>query len=203
MQVLKHGAEARLYRTTYLGMQAVVKQRQRKKYREKKLDDRIIRERMRAECGFLARAKKAGVRVPVVWKVSLGECSITEEFIGGKTLKEELLMGNPDAGNLCEEAGKTIARLHSHNLVHGDITTSNIILHNGALVFLDFGLGKSSSKKEDLAVDLLVFKKTFLATHYRIKNHWETIENAYAKAFGGGKSVLSHLKTVEARARYF
>jgi len=71
------------------------------------------------------------------------------------------------------------------------------------LVFLDFGLGNLSEKLEDRAVDLLVFKKTFMATHYKIKDQWKNIENAYTKAFHKGKEVITHIKDVEARARYY
>ena len=202
MQLIKQGAEAKLYKTTYIERESVVKERQRKKYREKSLDNKILKERIRTECTLLSKAKKAGVRAPVVYKVDLKKFAITQEFISGKTLKEELLEGN-NTKEICKKAGKEIGKMHSANLIHGDLTTSNIILHNNILVFLDFGLGAISSKIEDKAVDLLVFKKTFLATHYNIEKQWKLIEEDYSKEFKQGKQVLIHLKDVEARARYY
>jgi len=203
MQLFKQGAEAKLFKQDYLGRQAVVKVREKKAYREELLDKKIIRERIRMEANLLARAKKAGIRTPIVWKIDLKELAITTEFISGKTLKEELLSGTKNAKKFCTDAGKIVGKMHSNDLVHGDLTTSNIILHNGVLVFLDFGLGSVSTKIEDKAVDLLVFKKTFLATHYRIESHWKSIEKAYSSSFSGGKQVLKHLEGVEARARYY
>ncbi|HZX20166.1 MAG TPA: KEOPS complex kinase/ATPase Bud32 [archaeon] len=203
MELLKQGAEAKLFKSTYLGRESVVKVREKKKYREAVLDERILKERIRTECGLLSRAKKAGVRTPVIWKIDIKEYSITSEFVSGKTLKEELLGMGKNSLELCKEAGKIIGKMHSQNLIHGDLTTSNILLHNKVLVFLDFGLGGVSSKIEDKAVDVLVFKKTFMATHYKLEKGWSTVEKAYSKAFSQGSKVLEHLKEVEARARYF
>jgi len=203
MELIKQGAEAELFKSNYLGRQAVIKHRQRKKYREKNLDDRILKERIRTECNLLSKAKKSGIRTPIVWKIDLKQLEIVSEFISGKTLKEELLDSNKNSEKLCREAGRLVGKMHSSNLIHGDLTTSNIILHDNVLVFLDFGLGSISEKIEDKAVDLLVFKKTFLATHYQIMGQWKTIEEAYSKEFSGGKSVLNHLAGVEARARYY
>lgn len=203
MRLLKEGAEARLYQTHYLGKKVVTKQRQRKAYREKSLDDAILMERIRSECNLLSHAKKAGIRTPAVRKIDLKAREITVEFIEGKTLKEELLGKKTKAKALCEQAGTIVGKLHKAGLVHGDLTTSNFILHNKVLVLLDFGLGEISQKLEDRAVDILAFKKTFLATHYSIQQHWNALERAYLRAFSGGKAVLSHLKEVEARARYY
>ncbi|MAG17975.1 MAG: Kae1-associated kinase Bud32 [Candidatus Diapherotrites archaeon] len=203
MELIKQGAEAKLFKDTYLERECVVKQRQRKKYREKSLDERILKERIRTECNLLSKAKKAGIRTPIVWKVNLKDMEIVSEFISGKTLKEEFLSGNSEAEKLCKEAGQLIGKMHSEDLIHGDLTTSNIILHNDVLVFLDFGLGSISSKIEDKAVDLLVFKKTFMATHYQIIDLWKNIEQEYQKSFSNGKNVLKHLSDVEARARYY
>lgn len=41
--------------------------------------------------------------------------------------------------------GQIIAKLHLGGIVHGDLTTSNILLRNGnhkAIVFIDFGLAE-------------------------------------------------------------
>lgn len=201
MQLLKQGAEAKIFKTDYLGRTCIVKVRENKKYREKELDEKILRERIRTEATLLNKAKKIGVRTPVVWKIDLKEKAITTEFIPGKTLKEELL----EKSNIkfCEEAGTLVGQFHKEDLIHGDLTTSNIIVYNRKLVFLDFGLGSISNKIEDKSVDLLVFKKTFAATHYKVKGGWEAVEKAYQKSYSEGKRILKHLEDVEARARYF
>lgn len=203
MKLIGHGAEAKLFVDYYLGEKCVVKQRERKKYREKSLDERIIKERMRSECSMLSRAKAAGVRAPIIKKIDPANYTIITEFVAGRTLKEELCRAsNAETTGLCSEVGVNVARLHANDLIHGDLTTSNIILRNDRLVFLDFGMGMVSGKIEDKAVDLLVLKKTFLATHFGIAEKWMDIEAAYVKEYAQGAGVLRQMGEVEARARY-
>lgn len=203
LELISQGAEARLFLTEYMGKKAIVKVRERKPYREKELDLKILKGRMRTECNLLSRAKKAGVRTPLIRKIEPEKFSITTEFIKGRTLKAELLRSAKNARALCALAGKSIALLHAADLVHGDLTTGNIVVHAGKLVFLDFGLGSISAKVEDKAVDLLVFKKTFMATHFALAGKWKDVERAYAQNYPKGKEVLRQLGKVEARARYF
>ncbi len=203
MRILSRGAEAKLLASEYLGRKSVVKMRERKKYRAKELDEKIIAERLRNECSLLSRAKKAGVRTPAIWKVEPENFTLVLEFIRGRTLKEELLKGTRGAEKLCKLAGKEVAKLHSNGIVHGDLTTGNIIVHGKMLAFLDFGLGKISGKAEDFAVDMLAFRKTFRATHFNLLSGWKALEKSYAAAFPRGKEVLRQIERVEARARYY
>jgi len=202
MQLISQGAEAKLFKTEYLGNAVIVKERQPKKYRNPKLDSRIIAERTKAECSLIRAAQKAGIRTPLILKAEPKENKIWFEFIEGKSLKKTL-SEKTKAKKFCEEAGKIVAKLHSAGIIHGDLTTSNIMLHNEGLVLLDFGLGKHAQKMEDYAVDLLVFKKTFMATHFEIPAAWKALENAYIKAFSQGNAVLSQIQKIEARARYY
>lgn len=202
MKLLKQGAEAKIFVSEYLGEKCVFKVREPKPYREKALDKKIIVERMRSEANLLSRAKGAGVRTPLIKKIDLRRREIVTEFISGKTLKEELQRGK-GAGKLCAGLGAEIAKLHSADIVHGDLTTSNVVVRRGKLVFLDFGLGAVSHKIEDKAVDLLCLKKMFAATHFGIFEKWETVTAAYTRGFANGKAVLGRMKAVEARARYY
>jgi len=181
MRILSRGAEAKLLASDYLGRKSVVKMRERKKYRAKELDEKIIAERLRNECSLLSRAKKAGVRTPAIWKVEPENFTLVLEFIRGRTLKEELLKGTRGAEKLCKLAGKEVAKLHSNGIVHGDLTTGNIIVHGY----------------------MLAFRKTFRATHFNLLSGWKALEKSYAAAFPRGKEVLRQIERVEARARYY
>ncbi|MBI4210752.1 MAG: Kae1-associated serine/threonine protein kinase [Candidatus Diapherotrites archaeon] len=204
MKMLAQGAEAKLYLSEYLGKKCIVKVRQNKAYREKALDRKIITERLRAECNLVSRAKSAGVRTPLIYKVDIEGCAITFEFLEGTRLKEGLLMaGSEKAGMLCAEFGKTVAKLHSAGIVHFDLTTSNAIMHNGKIALLDFGLGEVSARIEDMAVDILALKRTFMATHYRHAEGWRELEEAYSANFQNGHAALRQVAEIEARARYY
>ena len=129
------------------------------------------------------------------------------ELIKGKRLKE-VVEKNPA---LCIIAGREIKKIHSLGIIHGDLTTSNILVEErnnvqknkekekfSKLCFIDFGLGFYSKKLEDVATDLVVFKKTFNATHSSLKNGWLLVMKGYAPS----KAVEAQMQKIEKRARY-
>ena len=61
-ELVKQGAEGRLFRGTYLGKPAIVKERFKKTYRHPDLDDHLTKERMKAEARAIVRSKAAGKR---------------------------------------------------------------------------------------------------------------------------------------------
>lgn len=199
MRIIKEGAEAEIIQTNYLGIKSIVKRRKRKKYRERSLDARIQKKRVRQESALLTKAKEFGIRTPFIYKINLEKLEITMEYVEGKTLSETLNKKN--AGALLREAGKIIGTLHKNKVVHGDLTTSNFI-HNKGLVLVDFGLGRNSEKLGDFAADVLGFKKTFFASHFKLEKCWREFEKAYKKENGSGKAVLEQMERIEKRARY-
>ena len=94
--------------------------------------------------------------------------------------------------------GEEISKLHSADIIHGDITTSNIMLQNDSLVFIDFGLGRHSHLDEDKAVDLLVLKKALQSIDYDLSlKYFEAVLNGY-----GDESILNKISDIESRGRY-
>jgi len=92
--------------------------------------------------------------------------------------------------------------LHNHLIIHGDLTTSNMIL-NKEIYFIDFGLSFFSEKAEDKAVDLHLLKEGLESKHYRI---WEECFRcaleAYRKEANKSSETLKRLEIVEKRGRY-
>lgn len=124
------GAEARLYATSFLGKPAIVKERFKKLYRHPVLDDRLTRERLGLEARNLVRARKAGVLAPLPYQVDLQKSRIVMERIHGVTVKQWLL-SSPSAAAyslVARAIGRGIALLHASGMVHGDLTTSNLML---------------------------------------------------------------------------
>ncbi|MBI4143381.1 Kae1-associated serine/threonine protein kinase, partial [Candidatus Woesearchaeota archaeon] len=103
---------------------------------------------------------------------------------------------------LCAEIGKKVAILHNNLIIHGDLTTSNMILDK-EVYFLDFGLSFFSEKAEDKAVDLHLLKEGLESKHYKI---WEgcfrCALEAYKKEAKNGEATLKTLEVVEKRGRY-
>jgi len=119
------------------------------------------------------------------------------EFIKAKKVKDSI---NSMEKKDFNEIGKNIALLHSNSLVHGDLTTNNILIEKGKTFFIDFGLGFNSSKTEDFAVDLLGFKKTFLSSYPEKTMQWKQIEQGYN--WKKKKEVLKRITEAEKRGRY-
>ena len=78
----------------------------------------------------------------------------------------------PLAEDLMTSIGQTLSTLHLSQIIHGDLTTSNMMLRpashapNGyEIVLIDFGLSSHSNVPENLAVDLYVLERAFASTH--------------------------------------
>lgn len=196
-KLIKRGAEAEIMQVRLLGKECIEKHRLPKGYRCNELDEKIRLERTKNEAKLLHRAKELGIHTPAIISVDLEKKSIFMEFIKGKKAKD-IIKGNLA---LCREIGKNIALLHSASLVHGDLTTDNILVKNGNITFVDFGLGFNSDKEENRAVDLLNLKKTLLAGDSTLAIEWTEILNGYI-SITKNKSIEKKIQEVEERARY-
>jgi TP53 regulating kinase-like protein len=202
MKIIQQGAEALIKLENREGYNTVIKERIRKGYRIPELDQRIISQRTRREESLLVRASRSGVNVPRVLD-SRGS-SIIMEHIEGPTLKESL---NSFSRKQKLEAysliGEALGKLHSAGIMHGDFTTSNMILREGMLYVIDFGLGKFTKKVEDFAVDLYLIHESLKATHFsRLEEAWRNIIKAYKHNYTNPTEVLARLDKIGSRRRY-
>ncbi len=211
---IKLGAEARLT----LKDGAVIKERIKKSYRLEQIDSALRKERTSKEASLLQKAGRSQVNVPKVLSIDKENFSIEMEFIDGilidKVINENALTSiySLTLVELAKELGREIALLHDNSIIHGDLTTSNIIVKNYKLqatsykpviYFIDFGLGEISDSVEKKAVDLRVLKEAIRANHPEkaealIKN----IIGSYKKHSKKSKEVLERLISVEKRGRY-
>ncbi|OIR58755.1 MAG: BUD32 protein kinase [Amphiamblys sp. WSBS2006] len=195
----QRGAEAVItrHRTEDL-REAVLKQRVEKKYRHPDLDRQIRRKRTVAEARWLEKARRNKINVPEVFYVDKDTHTICMEYIEGSTVKEEVEKGNED---IAEQIGAGLAMLHNIDVIHGDLTTSNMIVRDGTVFFIDFGLGHSSSSPEDKAVDFFLFERVFSCTHQNREGVLSRITEAYSKRVFKGETILKRLSAVRARGR--
>ncbi|MEM2089992.1 MAG: KEOPS complex kinase/ATPase Bud32 [Candidatus Pacearchaeota archaeon] len=194
-KVIAQGAEAILLRKN----KSLEKKRIKKSYRNKELDLFLRASRTRREARLL---EKAASLIPVPKIKKLRKFEIEMEFLEGKKLSEWLdKFPKEKAFKICNEIGMNIAKLHANNIIHGDLTTSNMIYKDGKVYFIDFGLGFHSSRVEDKAVDLYLLKQALKSKHFKSwNNYFEEVIKGYK--WQGSEQVLKHLEKVEKRGRY-
>ena len=192
MKIICQGAEAILYQEK----NKLIKERIPKTYRIKEIDDKLRKFRTRREGKIL---EKASINVPKVFKIDDNNMKIEMEFIPGKLLKDILDgLSISERNKICRQIGQEISKLHEQNIIHGDLTTSNMIYYKDKIYFIDFGLSFFSHKIEDKAVDLHLLKQALESKHYKhFESTFKTILSSYKN-----KEVLSRLQIVEKRGRY-
>lgn len=197
MKIIARGAESILY----IKNGKLIKERIKKSYRIEEIDNKLRKYRTRKEAKLLNEAKRAGVKTPNVYDVDEKEMKIEMEFIKGDVLRD-CLEKIENREEICREIGRQIALMHDQNIVHGDLTTSNIIIRNGELYFIDFGLGEHSKRIEDKAVDLHVLKEALESKHFSIAEEcWKNILKGYSVSKNFNE-VVERLKDIEKRGRY-
>ncbi|KAJ3436541.1 o-sialoglycoprotein endopeptidase [Anaeramoeba flamelloides] len=131
MELISQGAEAKIYRTTFLGKPVIVKQRFKKKYRHPQLDSRLITRRLVQEARSLVKARKCGVLTPILYQVDVFNHSLIMEDLGKSTVMLKHYLNNnqqKQAAPLLKEFGELISKMHNSDLIHGDLTTSNVMV---------------------------------------------------------------------------
>jgi TP53 regulating kinase-like protein len=197
-KIIQRGAEAILY----LRDGELVKERVRKGYRIPELDVKIRKMRTRGEAKLMKRAKAGGAPVPNTR--AEGDFMLVMEYINGTKLKDSLSsMDKARRNGVCGAVGEIVAKLHDAGIMHGDLTTSNMILHEGKTFLIDFGLGKFSFSVEDQAVDLFLLYEALKSTHFAVLEEcWESVITAYSRHFPQAKDVLARMEKIKKRRRY-
>jgi tRNA A-37 threonylcarbamoyl transferase component Bud32 len=161
-KIIAQGAEAKIHLTE----NKIVKERIVKGYRLPALDEQIRKSRTKKESKILIKAREAGVNVPKVLNADKkGEpknattstiskearCkkplvspqfNLEIEFIDGDKLSEKLNSYKEEKQfEVMKKLGHQVAKLHEKDLIHGDLTTSNVLFSEEKIYIIDFGLG--------------------------------------------------------------
>ncbi|KAJ6577089.1 kinase-like domain-containing protein [Mycena sp. CBHHK59/15] len=220
--LVSQGAEAKVYKAYLTATESepiLLKHRFPKGYRHPSLDGSLTRARAAGEARALLKCLRAGVNVPGVRMVDTAEGVLGIEWIDGKSVRKLLPGGagdEEDEGesgeedetvNLLEDydisldvlmqlIGQEIAKMHLADVIHGDLTTSNMMLRHPSsfksyhstlrteLVLIDFGLSYHSSLIEDKAVDLYVLERAFSSTHPDSEPLFVSVLKAYEQRMG-------------------
>ncbi|KAK6841569.1 BUD32 protein kinase [Apiospora arundinis] len=248
-ELITQGAEGRLYRTTWLtpGRFCALKHRPSKFYRHPLLDARLTRHRILSEARILQKCRREGVAVPALYGIDESQGVLSMEWVPGRPVRVEVneylqrrSEKYPDRGResvardeegaaplvgLMRRVGEAVGKLHKAGIVHGDLTTSNMMVRpwekdkkggpvngthqgedaehslEGEIVIIDFGLASQGSADEDRAVDLYVLERAFGSTHPRAEALFAVVLEAYKDTFKAAPVVLKKLEDVRMRGR--
>lgn len=235
------GAEALLYKSHFLtvdhNLPCALKHRPSKPYRHAILDAKLTRHRILAEARVLVKLRREGVAVPAVYALDWEQGWMLAEWIDGGTIRSILDVWLPRfvaqgdqsregeiAGlwTLMHKIGRAVGRMHEVGVVHGDLTTSNLMLRpalerddhvigssnsqastafDGNVVLIDFGLAQQSVQDEDRAVDLYVLERAFGSTHPKTEGLFAEVLKGYGESYKTAKVALRRLEEVRMRGR--
>ncbi|MCK4400502.1 Kae1-associated kinase Bud32, partial [Candidatus Bathyarchaeota archaeon] len=180
-RVIAKGAEADLVLREWNGLKALSKIRRPKGYRHPELDSRLRRSRTKAEADSIHRAKLSGVPTPLLYQVDPDNAVIVMEYIDGVKVRDAVDgLTDEERRELFTRIGGYAGRLHGAGIIHGDLTTSNILKQGDRLVFIDFGLAEVSTEVEKRGVDLNLMNRMLTSTHYR---HQEELLAAFVEGY--------------------
>ena len=195
MKLIGNGAEAKVY----FDKGSVIKRRIEKSYRIPEIDKKLRIRRTRKEAKIL---EKLGDICPDVVEVKDHEISMS--YLEGPMVKDvvdDLIKSK--SSKLFTSLGKNVAKMHLMNIIHGDLTTSNMMVVDDKVMLIEFGLSFVTDKIEHKAVDLHLFKQALESKHYQ---HYEAYFESFLKGYKLDNSlyseVMERLESVEKRGRY-
>ncbi|HII29983.1 Kae1-associated kinase Bud32 [Candidatus Woesearchaeota archaeon CG10_big_fil_rev_8_21_14_0_10_47_5] len=197
MEQIAQGAEA----VICLEGDTIIKERLKKPYRLDEIDRDLRKQRTRREARVIEKLASIGIPVPGLKDVSDKTMRIEMEFIEGPRLRD--LLSRENAEGLCKTVGRHIGLMHANGIIHGDLTTSNMILGPDKRVcFIDFGLSFFSDKAEDKAVDLHLLCQALNSRHHAIARKCiKAAFEGYKETNKEHEPVMQRFKKVEMRGR--
>jgi len=206
LRVIAKGAEADLILDPdWNGRRALIKWRGEKRYRHPQIDREVRRLRTLHESDIIHRAKEAGVPTPLIYQVDAREASIIMEYVEGDRVRDIVnTLGDEENIELFRLIGSEAGRLHRAGLIHGDLTTSNMIKVRDRVVFIDFGLGEISKEVEKRGVDVNLMRRMLASTHFtRQAMLFDAFKDGYREAMGlEADEVLARVDEIARRGRY-
>jgi TP53 regulating kinase-like protein len=179
----------------------IIKDRFKKEYRIKEIDEKLRKFRTKREAKILEKLSIINFPSPRLINTDEKE-KITMANIPGQLLKNIL---EKNYKKLSKEIGEKVAVLHNNHIIHGDLTTSNMVLNkdDNKIYFIDFGLSFFSHKTEDKAVDLHLLKQALESKHYKVwEKAFKEILESYKRKAENSDEIIKRLEKVEKRGRY-
>lgn len=199
-ELIQQGAEAKIFLDKEKNL--IIKERIKKSYRIKEIDEKLIKRRTKSEAKILERLLNQ-INIPKIKGIEGNKLII--EYIPGKKISENLEnLSLKEQKNIMKDLGNQVAKLHNEDIIHGDLTTSNFIINEkGKIYIIDFGLSFISSKIEDKANDIYLLKQALKTKHSKnFEFLFKEFLKEYSKNTKGNNKILERLQIIEKRGRY-
>jgi len=139
---------------------------------------------------------KLNVPAPLLLKVCDESMKIDMSFIDGPKVRDVMSV------KLSREIGQKVGLLHKNDIIHADLTTSNMILKDDKIHLIDFGLSFISKKLEDKAVDLHLLDRALESRHHEMYDEClNEVLQGYKETNPEAAAVLQRLEVVQKRGR--
>jgi len=202
MKLIRRGAEGDIFFTTWNSQKAILKSRKKKDYRNSSLDYRLRKQRTIRESQIMSEVKEFGIHAPLIHFVDIINCDIIMQKIDGVLVRD---LPNSKLVNACKKIGRLVGTMHKNGIAHGDLTTSNFIISKGNIFIIDFGLASRTSKFDDHAVDLRLFKEILNSAHADVfEKAWPNFLSGYKSSVGKERfsKITNKVMIIESRGRY-
>ncbi|MFA5772151.1 MAG: KEOPS complex kinase/ATPase Bud32 [Thermoplasmata archaeon] len=227
-KLIKRGAEAEIYLSKWLDRDVIVKKRIAKRYRNKELDRALRAKRIRTEAKLISDVRTLGISTPIIYDIDSMECKLTMEHVDGIRVKEILpKLSEKERKKLCNRIGRDIGTLHNNDIIHGDLTTSNMIVTGDAensrnlpkiyrfskdckirklpkdykVYFIDLSMGEKNNEIEAKGTDMHVLKEAFESTHSEL-DCFKYVLDGYKKEYDKANDVIIKIDEITKRGRY-
>ncbi len=199
--LLSEGAEAKIYLEKNKNKKIILKERIKKNYRHKKLDEKIVYSRTKKEYKILKKLEENTKNKTSLFfnkAIEYKKNKLKLQYIEGKELQKK----DYENKKIIREIAKKIFLMHKNKIIHGDITPKNILkTKEEKIYFIDFGLSYFSERIEDKVYDLYMTKETFSQKFY--KKLLEEYKTLYKKENEEKKFLLleERIKRIEERGK--
>ena len=174
----------------------IIKKRLPKSYRLPLIDEKLILSRTKRESRIIQKLHEKGIAVPKV--LAQTKDSITMTYIQGEKVRDIL----DKKKHLGKDIGLLLASIHNQDIIHGDLTTANMIYSDKMITLIDFGLSFVSKRIEDKAVDIHLLKQALESYHATcFESVFADVVKTYAENAKNAKEVLQRFEIVSKRGK--
>ena len=214
--LLHLGAEAEVRSGIWLGISAVKKKRLPRTWRHPDLDRTLTRRRLEAECRAMRRLSACDIRIPALLQLDRATHTMVMSRLPGSPLIELLREGVDDASAMLSKVGGMIRQMHRQGVVHGDLSTNNILWSEDEPALVDLGLSRLTTEIEHFGIDLHVLQEILSGSHPEYEDAMLAFESGYLAfdeaagptpdssggALPSAEQVINRLEDIRSRVRY-